>query len=93
MLTVDDDWIVKKRRKYKIVIGCGCFWLIIGLVFFLALPSVIHNVIVNTAINEAILSPDNQKFWEKFPGESGTVITRNYSFFNFTNEEEVLLYG
>ena len=87
MLTVDDEWMKKKRKKYKIIIGCGCLWLVIGLILFLALPSLIHSAIVNTAINSAILSKDTQKFWESFPGESGTVITRNYSFFNFTNEE------
>ena len=87
MLSVDDDWMKKKKRKFKIIIGCGCCWMLVGLLLFLLLPSLIHTAIVNTAINSAILSPDNQKFWESFPGESGTVITRNYSFFNFTQPD------
>jgi hypothetical protein len=61
--------------------------MIFGLLMFLLFPPLIQNQIVSQAIGQAILSPDNENFWAHFPGESKTVITRNYSFFNFTNEE------
>ena len=60
---------------------------------FLAFPPLIQSQIVQQAIDKAVLSPDNQNIWAHIPGDSKTIITRNYSFFNFTNEENFFLYG
>lgn len=54
---------------------------------FIAFPPLIQSQIVQQSIDKAILSPDNENFWAHFPGDSKTIITRNYSFFNWTNEE------
>lgn len=59
----------------------------------LALPAIIHSLIVKKAIEQSVLSPDNEKLWAHFPGETETIITRNYSFFNLINEEGFLLHG
>ena len=67
--------------------------MILGLLMFLAFPPLIQSQIVQQAIDQAILSPDNEKFWAHFPGDSNTIITRNYSFFHLTNEENFFLYG
>ena len=61
-------------------------WLIIGLIFFLAFPSLLHYLATQSAIDQAVMGPDTEKYWAHFPGESGTIITRNFSFFNMTNE-------
>ena len=55
--------------------------------------SMLLRLATNAAIDQAILTHENEGLWAKFPGESGTVITRNYSFFNITNAEDMLLHG
>ena len=41
MLSVEDENSKKYKKKYKIFIGCGCFWFILGLLLFLAFAA--HN--------------------------------------------------
>ena len=69
------------------MLGCGICLLIVGLIFCLALPPFIHSQIIEEVTDQAVLSPDNENMWAHIPGETGTIITRNYSFFQLVNEE------
>lgn len=79
------EMIPQSTKKYKIITGVGVCLMVLGLLMFLAFPPLIQGAIVQQAIDQAVLGPDNEKFWAHFPGDSGTIITRNYSFFNLTN--------
>ena len=93
LVTNEDSTLAKKRKKYKIFVGIGCCCLVFGLFLALFAHTILLHLAINGAIDQAILTPDNEGLWAHFPGDSGTVITRNYSFFNLTNEYEMLLYG
>lgn len=59
VLLVDMENNQKARKKFKIIIGLGVCFMFVGLLMFLLLPPLIHSMIVKTAINMAVLSPDN----------------------------------
>jgi hypothetical protein len=66
---------------------------LIGLVLIFAMPPLIQSVIVQQAKDQVIMSSANEGLWGHFPGDSNTIITRNYTFFDLINEEEFLLFG
>lgn len=93
MTSVDQDTSGKLLKRYKVIWVTGAVCLVFGFILFLIMPLIIHSLVVKGAIQQAVLSKDNENFWAHFPGESNTVITRNYSFFNLINEEGMLLHG
>lgn len=68
MLSVDSEKIEKLMKRYKILTGAGICCLIIGLIFFLLLPPIIHSQIISQATEQSILSEDNEGLWAHFPG-------------------------
>lgn len=36
------------------------------------------------------MTPSNEGFWGHFPGDTETIILRNFTFFKFDNEEQFL---
>ena len=59
MLSVDVDDNKKLIKRYKVISRVGLCCLIIGLILFLAIPPIMQSLIVQGAIDQAILSPDN----------------------------------
>lgn len=68
MLSVDHEQNMKTIKRYKIVCGVGACFLIVGLIMFLIFPPLIHSQVVQGAIDQAVLSEDNEDFWAHFPG-------------------------
>lgn len=75
------------------MLGCGVCLFVVGLLAMLVLPGLIHGQIVTTVTEQATLTPDNEGMWAHIPGQTATIITRNYSFFQIVNEEEFLIQG
>lgn len=44
-----------------------------------------HSLIKSNVIDTVVFTSENEGLWAHFPGDSETYITRNYTFFNFTN--------
>lgn len=93
MLTVDQERTPKLIKRYTILTYVGACCTIFGLILFLIFPPFLHSQIVSGAIQQSILSEDNENLWAHFPGSTNTIITRNFSFFDLVNDEAVLLHG
>jgi hypothetical protein len=65
----------------------------LGVILAAAVPAIVHSLILSNINSQVILSQDNEDMWAHYPGTTGTIITRNYSFFKFVNEEEFLFNG
>lgn len=61
--------------------------ILIGLVFIFALPPFIESMIVEQAKEQVIMTSDNEGLWAHFPGDTDTIIVRNFTFFKLHNEE------
>ena len=60
-------------------------WILVGIVFTFALPAVIEMAIVEQAKDQVIMTPSNEGLWGHFPGDTDTIIIRNFTFFYFDN--------
>lgn len=87
MLAVDEEEASKLIKRYKIATYASICCCVVGLIFFLIIPPVLHGQIISGAIEQAILSKDNEGLWAHFPGDTNTIITRNFSFFDLVNDE------
>ena len=81
-----------RRRMTKLQVASG-ICLLVGLVVALAVPPLLHNVIVEKAIDQVTLQPNNEGTWAHFPGDTDTVITRNFTFHKIENPKEFLFLG
>jgi len=59
----------------------------ISIIMIFIMPPFINYFIKQTAIDMVVIAPGNEGFWAHFPGDSKTMITRNWTFFNITNSE------
>jgi len=59
---------------------------LIGLVLIFAMPPLIQSIIVQQAKDQVIMTSANEGLWGHFPGDSDTIIVRNFTFFHLNNE-------
>jgi len=71
--------------------ACGAVCVLIGFVFIFALPPFLESIIKTQAIEQVVMGPENEGMWAHFPGDTDTVITRNFTFFKILNEDDYLL--
>ena len=64
--------------------------LLTAVVVALAVPPLLHSVILQKAIEQVTFKADNEGTWAHFPGETNTTITRNFTFFTLENPTEFL---
>lgn len=69
---------------------CGGVGFLIALVVIFAIPPLIEMAIVEQAKNQVIMGPDNEGLWAHFPGDTATIIVRNFTFFKFDNEGDFI---
>jgi hypothetical protein len=87
------DTLKKQSKKFKIITGVGVCLAVVGVVLFLGITALIQSTIYNQINQQVQLSKDNEGAWSRYPGDSGTILTRNYSFFGIMNAEGFLLHG
>jgi hypothetical protein len=80
----------KTKRRYTILQVCSGIGLLIALVVAFALPPLIQKAIVDLAKEKVIMTSENEGQWAHFPGDTGTIIIRNFTFFKFENEDGFL---
>ena len=71
--------------------ACGVVCVIIGFVFIFALPPFLENMIKSQAIDQVVMTSENEGLWAHFPGDTRTRILRNFTFFRLMNEDDYLL--
>lgn len=81
----------KGKRRYNVLVGCSAVCFLIGFVFVFALPPFIQSMIKEQAIDQVIMKKENEGMWAHFPGDTDTIITRNFTFFQLLNEDDFLL--
>jgi len=50
------------------------------------MPPLIQSIIVQQAKDQVIMTSANEGLWGHFPGDSDTIIVRNFTFFHLNNE-------
>ena len=65
--------------------ACGIVCVLVGFIFIFALPPFLERMIVSQAIDQVVMTSDNEGQWAHFPGDTGTEITRNFTFFKLLN--------
>ncbi|KAL4496216.1 hypothetical protein ABPG72_012953 [Tetrahymena utriculariae] len=68
---------------------CGFLLLIIGIV----MPIILLNFIKNQAKEQVVMQSSNYDQWGQIPGDTGMVLERQFTFFNWTNAERFFIYG
>lgn len=66
---------------------CGLTALGLFIFSFFA-TGVVNNALFDQAAKNVVLKPETYEKWGAVPGSTGTVVYKNYSFFNFTNPED-----
>jgi hypothetical protein len=72
----------------KICTGISVVFAIGFLIVGIIVPGIIHNQILTKAGQTAVMQQSNQDFWGIIPGQLGANVSRDYTFFNFTNPFE-----
>ena len=77
--------------------NCLCFWFYASIAFFvvflilaIVFPIVIENVMNDQAKDSILMKADKQSLWGQIPGDTQTIIMRNFYFYNFTNSLDVI---
>ena len=91
ILTQADDAVIKGRRRYRVMQTCGVVCSLIAIVFIFALPPFLQNTIISQSIDKVVMTHENEGQWAHFPGDTRTVIIRNFTFHRLMNEDDFLL--
>ncbi|KAL4446619.1 hypothetical protein ABPG74_005557 [Tetrahymena malaccensis] len=84
---------MRALRKFKKIAWftgiCGFLLLIVGIV----MPIILINFIKNQAKEQVVMQSSNYDQWGQIPGDTGMVLERQFTFFNWTNAERFFIYG
>ncbi|EAR89297.2 CD36 family protein (macronuclear) [Tetrahymena thermophila SB210] len=84
---------MRALRKYKKIAWftgiCGFLLLIVGIV----MPIILINFIKDQAKQQVVMQQSNYDQWGQIPGDTGMVLERQFTFFNWTNAERFFIYG
>jgi hypothetical protein len=80
----------KINRRYTVLQVCSIIWILVSIVIIFALPPLIEMAIVEQAKEQVIMGPQNEGLWAHFPGDTATIIVRNFTFFYFDNEADFI---
>lgn len=81
---------IKSRRRMKVLQVLSGICILVSLVIALAVPPLLHSVILQKAIDQVTLQSSNEGTWAHFPGDTNTIITRNFTFFTLENPMKFL---
>ncbi|CAD8186309.1 unnamed protein product [Paramecium octaurelia] len=80
-------------KKWKIILSTLTCCTVSFLVLAIIIPFVLLSVIKSQAQDEAIMSSSNYALWGQIPGDTQTYLTRDFTFFQFTNPYDVMFRG
>lgn len=80
----------KSIKCYRKVQVASVICIVIALLMVFAAPPLLQSKIVDLAIDQVILKPENEGLWAHFPGDSAVDIIRNFTFLELLNEHEFL---
>jgi hypothetical protein len=56
-------------------------------------PIVVKSLLNSTIKSQVVMTESNHHLWGLVPGDTGMVMFRNFTFFNFTNPLDFMLYN